>query len=163
MCTHALNSLYSIQCTTNKRSGRSNSPDPEPNFSALFAPIPRHERQLSLCDTLVCEAKFGLTLDLRGVVCVRPAALIWYANAIPTRSSSQIFDLSKKRTKMECNAGSLVGNRSPNFPKLNIPKRCCGKRFSRSGCPKRAVTGSGRARGRARGRSPLLHVLGTRF
>ena len=36
-------------------------------------------------------------------------------------------------------------------PKLNIPKRCRGKRFSRSGCPKRAVTGNGRARGRACG------------
>ena len=78
-------------------------------------------------------------------------ALLWYANAIPTRSSSQIFDLSKNRTKTGCNAGSLVGNRSPNFPKLNIPKRCVGKRFSRSGCPKRAVTGNGRARGRACG------------
>ena len=42
-----------------------------------------------------------------------------------------------------------IGDGTP--PKLNIPKRCRGKRFSRSGCPKRAVTGNGRARGRACG------------
>ena len=34
---------------------------------------------------------------------------LWYANAIRTRSSSQIFDLSKKRTFSGCNAGSLHG------------------------------------------------------
>ena len=42
-----------------------------------------------------------------------------------------------------------MGARTP--PKLNIPKRCRGKRFSRSECPKRAVTGNGRARDRACG------------
>ena len=35
---------------------------------------------------------------------------LWYANAIRTRSSSQIFDLSKNRTKTGCNAGSLMGS-----------------------------------------------------
>ena len=64
--------------------------------------------------------------------------------------SSQIFDLSKKRTKMECNAGSLEGRGAGTPPKLNSPKRWSGKRFSRSGCPKRAVTGNGRARSRVR-------------
>ena len=55
----------------------------------------------------------------------------------------------KNVPKWNVTPGVCMG--APTPPKLNIPKRCCGKRFSRSGCPKRAVTGNGRARGRACG------------
>ena len=65
--------------------------------------------------------------------------------------SSQIFDLSKKRIKTGSNAGNLNGRPAGFTPKLKTRKRCDRKRFSRSGCPKRAVTGNGRARGRACG------------
>ena len=92
---------------------------------------------------------------------VVPATTAWWAQrTAPSYGTqapykltymSQIFDLSKKRIKTGCNAGSLHGRRARNFPKLLIRKRCDGKRCFRSGCPKRAVTGNGRARGHARG------------
>ena len=55
---------------------------------------------------------------------------LWYANAIPTRSSSQIFDLSKKRTKrqapakidgQEISGGPIFAHNEPHYFDGNVP------------------------------------------
>ena len=95
--------------------------------ASLWGPRARADHARWAACTLLYKHTYNLFSSVCDSQCV---VLLWYANAIRTRSSSQIFDLSKKRTKMECYAGSLVGGPSSNF-QLNIPKRCCGKRFSR--------------------------------